>query len=354
MSAIDTISPKGAQEPICSLFGLCGGCAFQDLSPDDYRRMKKNFVVAALRAKGLNVPVADVWPLPAHSRRRATFEYRAGVVGFHENKSHNIVAVDVCPVLTPAFNDFLPMLRQLAACISGAGDVSVLMTDAGADVAFHPTAFPSPKGKAKKKPANLCVAVLQDLMTLCQSAKIARLSYDNQLLYQSVTLPFPPDCFMQPSVAGQEKLTALVLEAVKDCPRVLDLFCGIGTFTIPLAQAGHAVLGADITAAAIKSLQKAGVSAVVRDLFRQPFAAAELGAYDAVVLDPARAGAKAQCAALASSTVLTVVMVSCNPITMAADLATLTAGGYQILSVQPVDQFIYTKHLECVCILKKM
>ena len=354
MSATDSIPPKGAQEPICPLFGLCGGCAFQDLTPDDYLRMKKNFVVAALRAKGLDVPVADVWPLPAHSRRRATFEYRAGVVGFHENKSHNIVAVDTCPVLTPAFNEFLPILRQLAACVGGAGDVSVLMTDAGADVAFHPTVSQPPKGKAKKKSADLPVGVLQDLMTLCQSAEVARLSYNNQLLYQSVTLPFPPDCFMQPSVAGQEKLTALVLEAVKDCPRVLDLFCGVGTFTIPLARAGHAVLGVDITDTAIESLQKSGVPAVVRDLFRQPFAAAELAAYDAVVLDPARAGAKAQCAALASSAVPTVVMVSCNPITMAADLVTLTTGGYRILSVQPVDQFIYTKHLECVCILKKM
>ena len=122
---------------------------------------------------------------------------------------------------------------------------------------------------------------------------------------------------------------------------------------MPLARAGHTVLGADITPSAIESLQKEGVPAVVRDLFRQPFSVTELNKYDAVVLDPARAGAKAQCEQLALSTVPKVVMVSCNPLTMAADLATLIAGGYRILSVQPVDQFIYTKHLECVCVLQK-
>ena len=100
--------------------------------------MKKNFVVSALHAKGIDVPVADVWPLPAHSRRRATFEYRAGTVGFHQNKSHALVAVDTCPVLTSPFNAFLPALRQLVDIVGGSGDVSVLMTDAGADVSFHP------------------------------------------------------------------------------------------------------------------------------------------------------------------------------------------------------------------------
>ena len=119
-------------------------------------------------------------------------------------------------------------------------------------------------------------------------------------------------------------------------------------------QAGHTVLGMDITESAIDSLKKNGVPAQVRDLFRQPVRTEQLADYDAVVLDPARSGARAQCEQLALSTVPTVVMVSCNPITMAADLKILTTGGYQILSIQPVDQFIYTKHLECVCVLQKM
>lgn len=340
--------------PICPLFGRCGGCSFQDLDPADYAQMKKNFVLSSLRAQGIDAEVSDVFLLPAHSRRRATFVYQAGVIGFHQNKTHNLVAIEACPVLTPEFEAFLPTLKALADCIGGSGDVSVLMTEAGADVSFHPTPLPVLKGKGKKRPSDIPVDVLQDLMSLCQSAKIARLCFKSNILYQSVTLPFPPDCFMQPSVAGQEKLTSLILDAVKESKSVLDLFCGIGTFTAPLFRAGHKVMGADITDSAIESLQKQGVSAVVRDLFRQPFSVAELNKYDAVVLDPARSGAKAQCAELSLSDVPTVVMVSCNPITMAADLKILMAGGYKLLSVQPVDQFVYTKHLECVCVLSKM
>jgi len=338
--------------PLCPLFGRCGGCSFQDLDPADYAQMKKNFVLASLRAQGIDTEVSDVFLLPAHSRRRATFVYQSGVIGFHQNKSHTLVAVDACPILTPEFEAFLPTLKALVGCIGGSGDVSVLMTDAGADISFHPASVPMQKGK--KRSVEPSVDVLQDLMTLCQSAKVARLCFKGNILYQSVTLPFPSDCFMQPSVAGQEKLTSLVLDAVKESKSVLDLFCGIGTFTVPLFQAGHKVMGADITDSAIESLQKQGVPAVVRDLFRQPFSVAELEKYDAVVLDPARSGAKAQCAELSLSDVPTIVMVSCNPITMAADLKVLMNGKYKLLSVQPVDQFIYTKHLECVCVLSKM
>ena len=158
---------------------------------------------------------------------------------------------------------------------------------------------------------------------------------------------------MQPSKEGEDTLVQLVLDGCKDAKKVLDLFCGLGTFTKPLHQAGKKVLGMDITVESIEALQKQNIPAEVRDLFRAPVQPSELNEYDCIVLDPARAGAKAQTEELAQSNVKRIVMVSCNPITFARDCRILIDAGYKIEKIIPIDQFIYSEHVEVVAYLTK-
>jgi 23S rRNA (uracil1939-C5)-methyltransferase len=155
-------------------------------------------------------------------------------------------------------------------------------------------------------------------------------------------------------------MAKMVVDSVGDAKRVIDLFCGSGTFALRLARKAQ-VWALESEDAAIKSLEKAwrfgnqlkGIKMERRDLFRRPLLAAEMKKFDALVFDPPRAGAKAQCEEVAKSRIPIVVAVSCNPGTLARDLRILVDGGYRIASVTPVDQFLYSPHVECVATLTR-
>ena len=166
-----------------------------------------------------------------------------------------------------------------------------------------------------------------------------------------VAVPFPPGAFLQATAEGEAALLMAVREAVGSATKIADLFAGLGTFALPLSEAAqvHAVEGArDAVLALAQAGRRAGrsVSTEHRDLFRRPLSAAELSRFDAVVLDPPRAGAREQIAQLAGSAVRSVVYVSCNPATFARDAKTLVEGGYVLTGVQPVGQFRWSTHVE--------
>ena len=141
--------------------------------------------------------------------------------------------------------------------------------------------------------------------------------------------------------------------------RIADLYSGFGTFSIPLARRGAEVLSiegaADALAALAQAARKNGlrIRTQQRDLARDPLQGAELDDFDAVVFDPPRVGAKAQSIALAGSKVPVVVAVSCNPATLARDARLLTQGGYRLERVAPIDQFLWSPHLEVVALLRR-
>ena len=321
---------------LCPFFGKCGGCLFQDLSSSDYLIMKKNVVIEALRHRGLTPPVDDVIALPSGTRRRATFAMKNGIFGFNAIKSHIIVPITSCLVLTPSLEKLIQPLREVVKALHASGDIAVTDTPWGIDVVW------------KDKEHNLPLTKLEALTTFCQNNAIARFHYQDEPIYQLHALPFPPDVFLQPSQIGEETLIKLVLKGLEGCHRVLDLFCGQGTFTRPLHQAGFIVKGYDSTSESIKALRRQNIDAEERDLFRNPLTSEEIQKSDAVVLDPPRAGAEAQCRILAEMKLKHLVMVSCNPQTFARDAALLVNGGWQLHQVIPVDQFIYSKHIEVV------
>ncbi len=175
-----------------------------------------------------------------------------------------------------------------------------------------------------------------------------------------VDVAVPPEAFLQAVEASEREMVRLVLDATAKAKRVADLFCGVGTFTFPLARKAR-VLAVDDDADAIVALSAAArraqglkpIETKVRDLFRMPLSAKELEGFDAVVFDPARSGASAQAEQLARSKVPIVAAVSCNPATLARDARILVDGGYRLRCVTPIDQFLFSAHVEAVAVFER-
>ena len=354
--------------PACPHFGSCGGCALQHLAPDAYARTKEQQVAAALRQHGLDaVVMAPLRRIPPGTRRRARFAVErprsaksAPLIGFNARASHRVVDMHVCAVLHPALVALVPRLRAATPLLwppGASGAATATLSDAGLDILLDLAAAPD-------------LATLEALADFAAAADVARLAWGAagdaaatpaavrrppRVVLSGVPVDLPFEAFLQASVEAEAALTADVLAGVGDAARVADLHAGLGTFTFALAEraAVHAVEGARPAAAALTAAAtRAGLGGRVtserRDLDARPLTAAELAPFDAVVLDPPRAGAKAQSAALAAARVPRVVAVSCNPASFARDARLLVDGGYRLTRVQPIDQFVWSPHVELV------
>lgn len=360
-------SPERAAAP-CPHFGTCGGCALQHWSDLGYARWKIELLRTALNRQGLDPPIAPLRRTPPGARRRAGFVLRFGgrgvKLGFRERASHRLFSIRRCPVLRPS-------LERLAATAPAA-----LVGLAAPDTEWALDASDTETGidlliTMPKAPS---LAAREALAALADALDLARLSWRSGedaepepivvrrppvLTFAGVAVVPPPGGFFQASAAGEAALAAEVLQMTAGAQRVADLFCGIGTFAIPLARGGAEVLAVDGEGEAVAVLTstarnaRLAVRGLKRDLARMPLERAELNGFDAVVLDPPRAGAKAQCAALAASHVPVVAAVSCNPATFARDARLLVAGGYRLERVAPVDQFLWSPHLELVALLRR-
>jgi 23S rRNA (uracil1939-C5)-methyltransferase len=349
-------------EPICPHFGACGGCAVQHWRTEAYRAWKRGLAVAALAQAGIEAPIADLVDAHGEGRRRATLHARYGgrkilAVGFTGRRSHVVVPIDQCPILAPALARAIAIAWRLAEPLKPTGkpiDLAFTATDGGLDVDLRGTGPLNPK---------MTTALAQ----IGAEEKLARITRHGDLVAQfaepsikvgRARLLLPPGSFLQATALAEEILARLASEAVGEARAVADLFCGIGTFALRLAERAR-VIAFDSDAGAIAALSRASapglkpIEAKARDLFRRPLVAAELAGCDAVVLDPPRQGAEAQARALAQSKVQRIAYVSCNPATFARDARILIDGGYRLVSVVPVDQFRYSAHLELVGVLER-
>lgn len=344
---------------VCRHFGLCGGCAFQDMPDDAYRALKRSFVVDALAQHGLeSTEVDSVVAVKPATRRRAVFKIakRSGAVlaGFHAAQSHAIVDMHECLVLTPRLFALVGQLRELFVVLLNDGEdveAHVTDTDTGPDIALRWSRRPTP-------------AISADLARWAQENRIARVTLNGNIATEFATpavtfgkarVTLPPESFLQPTQEGEAALRDHVCAVVKNAKSVADLFAGCGTFTFPLAEKAriHAVEldkpALSAMAAAARATQGLKpITTEARDLFKLPLSGEELNPYDAVVLDPPRAGAQAQAKALAASKVRRVAYVSCNAETFARDARILVDGGYKLGAVTPVDQFLWSSHIELV------
>jgi 23S rRNA (uracil1939-C5)-methyltransferase len=343
----------------CKHFGLCGGCTLQNLSPEDYRAHKRDMVVNALARAGLgDVKVAEALIVPEHSRRRAVFKlakHRDLIeAGFHAAKSHSIVDMQECLVLTPSLFALAQTLHAALAPILNEGEkaeLHVSESDNGLDLAF-------------RSPRKLTPALTSELAAAFRGKNVARIVFNNDMVMENA-FPFvalggakvaiPPHAFLQPTRQGEIALQIHVVGLMKGARHIADLFAGLGTFTLALARHAkvHAVEqdGEALAALAAAARSASGLKPVTtekRDLFKQPLTPPELKTYDALLLDPPRAGAEAQMRALAQSTLRRIVYVSCDAESFARDAALLAVAGFRPGTVIPIDQFLYSGHIELV------
>ncbi|MBY5603386.1 class I SAM-dependent RNA methyltransferase [Rhizobium leguminosarum] len=367
--SITTPSPD-RQEPPCRHFGpdgvngTCGGCTLQHMADAPYRAFKRQLVVDALKSKGLTPDVGEIVPARPGERRRVVFAARKTekdmLVGFNQAESHHIVAIEECPISSAGIIARLPAIRAIAASLATSAEpfrVAVLETLSGLDISVDEVKKLSDPQRRKA------------IETALSLRGIARVSLNGEILVEpskpmvefgGVQVSPPPGGFTQATKPAEEAMAELVIAHAGKAKRIADLFAGSGTFSLRLARTGrvHAV---EAEAKALAALDHAArntqglkpVTVEKRDLFRRPLMVQEFKPYDAVVFDPPRAGAEFQCQELARSGVKKIVAVSCNPLTLARDLAILVEGGYRITGVTPIDQFLWTSHVEVVATLEK-
>ncbi len=350
--------------PVCRHFTHCGGCAVQHLRMPAYLAWKREMVAEAFAARGIGAPVGHVVGVGLGARRRVSMSARRtgrGVVlGFHESKGVDIVDLQECPVTASAIVRALPGLRRLVEPLMSRrapGCVVVTLAANGLDVAIEDV------------PGDPSLEVREYLAREAAALKLARLTLAGDTLYQA-TVPavrfgtanvvLPARSFLQAASVAEGDMVRLVTASVGDAKRVVDLFCGMGTFTFPMAQKAQ-VLAVDGDKQAVTALENAAkrtpglkpIETKLRDLFREPLSVRELAGFDAAVFDPPRAGAATQAAMLADTPIKTVVAVSCNPATLARDARILLDGGYKLERVTPIDQFLYSPHIEAVAVFRR-
>jgi 23S rRNA (uracil1939-C5)-methyltransferase len=269
-------------------------------------------------------------------------------------RAHDIIEIDACPVLAPGMNNALSAARALATVLAPLGkplDIAVTATMAGLDVDMRgsgPLDFPQIQ-------ALIAVAGRLDLARLANHGDIVIERRLPTLAMGRARVVPPPGTFLQATQAGEETLARLVHAGIGKARRTADLFAGVGTFALRLAETTE-VHGVESDAVALAALDRAAreasglhpITVERRDLVRRPLAFGELAPFEAVVFDPPRVGAQAQAKALAASKVPRVVAVSCNAESFARDAAILTAGGYACEGVTPIDQFRHSPHVEMV------
>ncbi|HYE00336.1 MAG TPA: 23S rRNA (uracil(1939)-C(5))-methyltransferase RlmD [Alphaproteobacteria bacterium] len=356
--------------PPCRHYGACGGCGLQHWADLGYAEWKTAQVRQALARAGLeDAPVEPVRRTPPASRRRATFVARRlgrkVHLGFNARGSHRIVEVEACHIVVPAIAAILAPLRDLLGRVLPDGE--------GADI--HVAQLAHGLDMLLNGPPALDLAAREALAAFAHAQDLTRLSWQPpgglpepvavrrraEAVFSGVPVSLAPGAFLQASAAGEAALVEAVLAAVGPAARVADLFAGSGTFTFALARTAQRVLSVESEPGAHAAVATAArthglgdrIEARRRDLDSDPLSGDELKGFDAIVFDPPRAGARAQTAALAESRVPRLVAVSCNPATLARDLRILVEGGYRLEGVQPIDQFVWSPHIEVVARLTR-
>lgn len=351
-------------EPQCRHFGACGGCRMQHMRDEAYLAWKRQLVVDALADRGLSPRVEPAIAVGPGQRRRVTLAARRTrktvLAGYHAEGTHDIVPVEECPVALPALAALMPRLGTLVEpLLSRKGVLDITLTAAanGIDVAI--SGVRSAAGQDARRAVADTAAEL----------RLARVTADGEVLYLAAepvvrigpaVVALPPWAFLQATDRSEAAMRKIVREMASVARRAADLFAGVGTFTFSLAGTAE-VLAVESDVALLGALERAArgapglrrITTKRRDLHSEPLAGKELEGLDLVVLDPPRAGARAQSDALAASRVPRIVAVSCNPATLARDLRILVDGGYEIERVVPIDQFVWSAHVEAVAVLER-
>ncbi len=355
--------------PPCPHFERCGGCVLQHWDMSAYSAWKQGIVQAMLDRAGFAVECAPIVTSPLHSRRRVGLHARKSGktvdIGFKARRSWDLVPIEVCPISDPAIVKALPHLKALSAGLfehpKSAPILHVTVSRTGLDIDIS--------GIERGKSGGLSADARMTVAMTAAEADFARVTIGGEIAYGArparvqfgpASVDLPAGSFLQATPQAEAAMVGLVTAAVSGATKVADLFCGAGTFTFPLA-ATASVIALDGAADAVAALKRAIATAPglklitpeVRDLYRRPLLAEEMRGLDAVVFDPPRAGAEAQAVEIARSKVGRCVGVSCNPQTFVRDARILADAGFSLDSVTPIDQFLWSSHVELVAVFTR-
>lgn len=370
METPEIVDAAADRRPVVSAaYAECGVAPLQHWAEAPYLAWKRDLVVQTLAREGIETEVEATVATPPGVRRRLALHARSGpngrvLLGFKARRSWRLVELTHCPLSDARLNAVLPALARVAAPFLGhpksAPTLHVTVTETGLDVDVT---------GVEKKSGGLSADRLAQAIAAAAEADLARLSLDGEVLVMArrplvsfgpAVVPLPPGGFLQASPVAEAAMVERAVAAVRGAKVVADLFCGAGTFTFPLAQAAS-VTAADSSAAAIAAL-KAGIGtarglkpirAEARDLFRRPMSSFDLKGCEAVVIDPPRAGALEQTRQIVDTKASVVAGVSCNPATFARDARVLIDGGFRLERVTPIDQFLWSTHVELVGVFRR-
>lgn len=347
----------------CRHFGACGGCRLQHLPPDLYADFKRQAVERALAKRGLVVPVGPLLAIPPASRRRLRLAFRRESnrirLGLRRRAGRGVVDLAVCPLardaLVALFDPLRALLRRLDAVPDG--EIALTLTREGVDLLLI-TGHPPGLGTRER------------LTEFASQADVARICWSDgriepepvlvrrtpRIAFAGIAVDLPPGGFLQPSEAAEAAIRHEVERTVGEARTVADLFAGVGTFALPLAAAGRSVVALERDPPAVAAIQRAArragladrVSAATSDLEHEPVRPPDLDRFEAVVIDPPRAGARAQTAALACSRVARIAYVSCHPGSFGRDARVLVDAGFRLERVTPIDAFLWSAEVELV------
>ncbi|HEX3886473.1 MAG TPA: class I SAM-dependent RNA methyltransferase [Phenylobacterium sp.] len=367
---IQVLEPSAERvDPVCPHFGTCGGCALQHWDHAPYLAWKVARLAATLTRQGIETEILPPFAAEPGTRRRVALHARRGSreaakLGYKARKSWDLVDISVCPISDPAIQAAIPALKRLAAPLfehpKSAPTLHVTATPSGLDIDIS---------GIERKSGGLSADARVQLAERAAEADFARVTIDGEAAYLARTpqvrlgpavISLPPGAFLQATPGAEAAMAGFVAEQAVGAARITDLYCGVGTFTFRLAGIAQ-VHAADFAPDAIRALTGAlaaapglhGITAEARDLVRRPVLAEELKKTDVAVFDPPRAGAAEQTAELARSALGRVIAVSCNPATFARDARTLIDAGFRLDRVLPVDQFLWSPHIELVGVFSR-
>lgn len=366
-------SPERADPP-CPHFGACGGCALQHWTAAPYLAWKRGRLADALVRSGFpDAPVAEAVATPPGTRRRADLALRreaegAVRLGFHAAGAETVVDLAACIVIDPRlvalFGPLRAVLRRLGTALRREGSAVLNLLDTGPDLLLRTDGPLDAAGRA----ALAAFAAAEGLPRIAWARgegppETAAQRGPATIRFGTATIAPPPGAFLQASPAAEAAIRAAVLAGLpaRLPPRavVAELFAGVGTLTFALAEHARVAAfegSAEAVAALAAAAGKAGqgrITATRRDLARQPLLPKELATFAAVVLDPPFAGAPEQMAMLARAAVPRIICVSCNPAALARDAAPLARAGYVVAAATPVDQFLFSPHIEAVVVFSR-
>jgi 23S rRNA (uracil1939-C5)-methyltransferase len=362
-----TLSPDRVAPP-CRHYGDCGGCALQHWAAQPYFAWKAEQVREALAREGLETEIAATLACPAGVRRRLALHVRrvgnTVALGFKARRSWRLVEVTDCTIADPRLMAALPALRKLAEPFlehpKSAPTLHVTLTLSGLDIDVS---------GVERRSGGLSADARVRAAEAAAEGDFARVTLAGEVVYQAraplvklgpAVVSLPPGAFLQAAPPAEAAMSALAVAAIAGARTAADLYCGVGTFTFALAQTA-AVRAADSSEPAVHALKAAmgsapglkPITAEARDLDRRPVSAEELKKIEAVVFDPPRAGAAVQSAEIGRSKAAVAVGVSCNPTTFARDARILVDAGFRLETVTPVDQFLWSPHIELVGVFRR-